>query len=198
MAAHKLNRKWIGIDITHLAIAVMKRRLQDHFPGIQIKVIGEPVDLPSAKELAKQNRYQFQWWALSLIAARPLGEKKKGADRGIDGVIPFIDDGGAKLKRVVIQVKSGGVGVRDIRELKTVSSNDPIGVLLTLEAPTHPMETEAAEAGFYESPLWQRKFPHIQILTIEEILGGKLPLMPMAAPPPKAAPLKTGRQTELL
>ena len=198
VAAHELNRKWIGIDITHLAIAVMKRRLQDHFPGIQIKVIGEPVDLPSAKELAKQNRYQFQWWALSLIAARPLGEKKKGADKGIDGVIPFIDDGGAKLKRVVIQVKSGGVGVKDIRELKTVASNDPIGVLLTLEAPTQPMETEAAEAGFYESPVWQRKFPRIQILTIEEALAGKQPLMPMATPPPKATPLKTDRQPELL
>jgi site-specific DNA-methyltransferase (adenine-specific) len=198
VAAHKLDRKWIGIDITHLAIAVMKRRLQDHFPGIQIKVVGEPIDLPSAKTLARQNRYQFQWWALSLIGARPLGEKKKGADKGIDGVIPFTDDGGAKLKRVVIQVKSGGVGVKDIRELKTVASNDPIGVLLTLEAPTQPMETEAAEAGFYESPLWQRKFPRIQILTIEAALAGKQPLMPMAAPPPKATPLKTGKQPELL
>jgi DNA modification methylase len=198
VAAHRLHRRWMGIDITHLAIAVMKRRLQDHFPGIQVKVVGEPIDLPSARTLAQQNRYQFQWWALSLVGARPLGEKKKGADKGIDGVIPFIDDGGAKLKRVVVQVKSGGVGVKDIRELKTVASNDPIGVLLTLEAPTQPMETEAAEAGFYESPLWQRKFPRIQILTIEQALAGKQPLMPMATPPPKATPLRTGKQPELL
>ncbi len=197
VAAHKLNRKWIGIDITHLAIAVMKRRLQDHFPGIQFKVIGEPVDFPSAKELAKQDRYQFQWWALSLIGARPLGEKKKGADKGTDGAIPFTDDSGTKLKRVVVQVKSGHVGVKDIRELKTVASNDPVGILLTLEEPTQPMKTEAAEAGFYESPLWQRKFPRIQILTIEEVLSGKQPNIPPPAPPPKAAPIRQSKQLRL-
>ena len=198
VAAHKLNRRWIGIDITHLAIAVMKRRLQDHFPGIQVKVIGEPADLPSAKALAKQNRYQFQWWALSLIGARPLGEKKKGADKGIDGVIPFTDDGGVKLKRVVVQVKSGHVGVRDVRELKSVASNDPIGVLLTLEPPTQPMKIEAMEAGFYESPLWQKEFPRIQILTIEEVLVGKQPAMPMRTPYPKAERLSEGKQPELV
>jgi len=198
VAAHKLNRRWIGIDITHLAIAVMKRRLQDHFPSIQVKVIGEPVDLPSAKELAKQDRYQFQWWALSLIGARPLGEKRKGADKGIDGVIPFPDDGGAKLKRVVVQVKSGHITVKDIRELKTVAGNDPIGVLLTLEHPTQPMRSEAAEAGFYESPLWQRKFPIIQILTIEEVLAGKQPNIPPPAPPPKAAPIRERKQPRLV
>jgi site-specific DNA-methyltransferase (adenine-specific) len=198
VAAHKLNRKWIGIDITHLAIAVMRRRLQDHFLGIQVNVIGEPVDLPSAKELAKQDRYQFQWWALSLIGARPLGEKKKGADKGIDGVIPFPDDGGMKLKRVVVQVKSGHISVKDVRELKTVAGNDPIGVLLTLEHSTQPMRSEAAEAGFYESPLWQRKFPKIQILTVEEIPAGKQPKIPPPAPPPKAAPIRERRQPRLV
>ncbi len=197
VAAHKLNRKWVGIDVTHLSIAVMRRRLQDHFSGIQVKVIGEPVDLPSAKQLAKQDRYQFQWWALSLIGARPVGEKKKGADKGIDGVIPFADDGGAKLKRVVVQVKSGHVGVKDIRELRTVAGNDPIGLLLTLEPPTQPMITEAAEAGFYESPIWQKRFPRIQILTIEDVFAGKQPLMPMAAPYPKAERLPDGIQAEL-
>ena len=198
VASHKLNRKWIGIDITHLAIAVMKRRLQDHFPGIQFKVIGEPVDFPSAKELAKQNRYQFQWWALSLIGARPLGEQKKGADKGIDGVIPFTDNDGAKLKRIIVQVKSGHAGVKDIRELKTVSSNDAIGLLLSLEEPTQPMKTEAVEAGFYESPLWNKKFPRIQILTIEEIFAGKQPNIPPPTPPPKAEKIKKVKQPKLM
>lgn len=198
VAAQKLNRKWIGIDITHLAIAVMKRRLKDHFSGIQIRVIGEPVDLPSAKELAKQDRYQFQWWALSLIGARPLGEKKKGADKGIDGVIPFTDDSGTRLKRVVVQVKSGHVGVKDIRELKTVTGSDPMGLLLTLNLPTQTMKTEAVEAGFYESPVWQRQFPRIQILTIEEALAGKQPVMPMSAPYPKAESIPQGEQAKLV
>jgi DNA modification methylase len=196
VAAHKLKMKWIGIDITHLSIAIMKRRLQDHFPGIQVKVVGEPVDLPSARQLAKQDRYQFQWWALSLIGARPVGEKKKGADKGIDGVIPFAEDGD-KLRRVVVQVKSGHVGVKDIRELKTVVGGDPIGVLLTLEQPSQPMITEAAEAGFYESPVWEKKFPRIQILTLEDVLAGKQPAMPMPAPYPKAGRIAEGKQTEL-
>lgn len=196
VAAHKLNRQWIGIDITHLSIAIMRRRLQDHFPGIKVKVVGEPVDLPSARQLAKQDRYQFQWWALSLIGARPVGEKKKGADKGIDGVIPFAEDGD-KLRRVVVQVKSGHVGVKDIRELKTVVGSDPIGVLLTMEEPTQPMITEAAEAGFYESVVWQKKFPRIQILTVEDVLAGKQPAMPMPAPFPKAGRIAEGKQTEL-
>jgi hypothetical protein len=167
----------------------MKRRLQDHFPGIQVKAIGEPVDLPSAKELANQkDRYQFQWWAISLIGARPLGEKKKGADKGIDGIIPFTDTPDAKLKRVVVSVKSGKVGVPALRELRGVieANNDPIGILLTLKPPTGTMVAEAAASGFYDSPLWQKQYQRIQILTIEEIFEGKQPNIPSTAPPPKA------------
>ena len=189
VAAHKLNRKWIGIDITHFAIAVVKRRLQEHFRGIQVKVIGEPVDLPSAKQLAKQDRYQFQWWALSRVDGRPLGEKKKGADKGIDGVIPFTDAPDGKLKRIVISVKSGKVGVSDLRELRGVieANNDPIGILLTLKPLTGAMVTEAAASGFYDSSLWQKQYPRIQILTLEEIFQGKQPNTPPTAPPPKAS-----------
>ena len=117
VAAQKLNRKWIGIDVTHLAINLMRVRLKDSF-SIKAEVIGEPVDLAGAKELASQpDKYQFQWWALGLIGARPAGEKKKGADKGIDGVISFIDDPTDKPKRAIVQVKSGHVHVKDIREL---------------------------------------------------------------------------------
>ena len=113
-------------------------------------------------------------------------------------MIPFPDDGGTKLKRVVVQVKSGHVGVKDIRELKTIAGNDPIGLLLTLQHPTKDMRAEAAEAGFYESPLWQKSFPRIQILTIEEILAGKQPSIPQPAPLPKAAPIHEGKQPKLV
>jgi site-specific DNA-methyltransferase (adenine-specific) len=97
-SAQKLGRKWIGIDITHLAIALQKYRLEAMFPGCKFKVLGEPKDIGAARQLATEDRYQFQWWALSLIRARPLGgqegsrEGKKGSDKGIDGVIAFIDD----------------------------------------------------------------------------------------------------------
>ena len=177
VAAQELNRRWIGIDITHLAIALMRHRLKDSF-GIDAEVVGEPVDLASAKALAHQDRYQFQWWALSLIKARPLGEKKKGADKGIDGVIYFIDDPTGKAKRAVVQVKSGHVGVNAIRELKAVAVHDALGIFITLEPPTTPMQTEAIGAGFYHSPIWNKDYPKIQILTIEELLHGKTVDMP--------------------
>ena len=173
VAAQKLNRRWIGIDITHLAINLMRNRLKESFPAIQFEVIGEPVDLAGARALAHQDRYQFQWWALGLIGARPLGEKRKGADKGIDGVIHFIDEVSGKPKRVVVQVKSGHVGVNAVRELKAVAANNAIGVLITLEPPTSPMKVEAVDASYYHSPIYDKDYPKIQILTIEELLHGK-------------------------
>ena len=178
VAAQQLNRKWIGIDITHLAINLMKRRLKDSF-GIKPEVIGEPKDLAGAKELASQkDKYQFQWWTLDLIDAHPAGEKKKGADKGIDGVIPFIDDPTGKASRIIVQVKSGHIGVNTIRELETVAKNEAIGVLITLEPPTEPMKVEAIEAGYYHSALYNKDYPKIQILTIEELFQGKKVDMP--------------------
>jgi len=182
VAAQRLNRRWVGIDITHLAVNLMRNRLKDSF-GIKAEVIGEPVDLPGAKALAHQDRYQFQWWALGLIGARPLGGKKKGADKGIDGVIHFIDEPSGKPRRVVVQVKSGHVGVNAVRELQAVAANNTIGILITLEPPTGPMKVEAVDAGFYHSPIWDKDYPKIQILTIEELLDGKMVDIPSANPP---------------
>jgi len=204
VAAQKLNRRWIGIDITHLAITLMRNRLRDSFPGIQFEVIGEPADLASAKALARQDRYQFQWWALGLIKARPLGEKKKGADKGIDGVVQFIDDPTGKPKRAVVQVKSGHVGVNAVRELKAVAAKDALGIFITLEPPTGPMQTEAVSAGFYHSPGWNKDYPKIQILTIEELLHGKIVDMPPQtqtnvtfAKAPKISTKERGKQLDM-
>jgi hypothetical protein len=178
VAAQKLNRKWIGIDVTHLAINLMRNRLKDSFPGIKFEVIGEPKDLASARALAMHDRYQFQWWALGLIGARPLGEQKKGADKGIDGVIHFIDGVGGKAKRVVVQVKSGHVGSNVVQQLKGTITNDAIGVLITLEPPTEPMKVEAISSGYYHSPIYEKDYPKIQILTVEELFQGKRIDMP--------------------
>ncbi len=175
--AERLKRRWIGIDITHLAITLMKKRLDDTF-GKELspyKVIGEPEDLSGARELFKIDPYQLQWWALGLVDGKPAGgTKKKGADRGIDGYINFFDEPG-KVKRVIISVKGGKVQSPYIRDLKGVVEREDaqIGLLITLEPPTKPMIKEAAEAGFYESPLIGKKYPKIQILTIEELIDGK-------------------------
>jgi site-specific DNA-methyltransferase (adenine-specific) len=182
-AAHKLGRTWLGIDITHLAIALQKYRLKAAFGLVDRKdydVVGEPVDLAGAQQLASEDRYQFQWWALSLIQAQPLGgdgeskRGKKGADGGIDGVIAFIDDASGKPKRVIVQVKSGHVTAATVRDLRGVVEREKaaIGVLITLEQPTAPMTTEAARAGVYQSFHWG-EFPRLQILTVEHLLSGR-------------------------
>ncbi len=183
-AAQKLGRKWVGIDITHLAIALQKYRLEAMFPGIKFnKVIGEPTDLAGARNLANKDkeRYQFQWWALSLIRAKPLGgqegskEGKKGSDKGIDGVIAFIDDATGKAKRVLVQVKSGHVRSGDIRDLRGTVQREQaaIGVFITLEEPSRDMMTEAVSAGYYHSLGWNKDYPCIQILTIDDLLHNR-------------------------
>ncbi len=190
-AAQKLNRRWIGIDITHLSIALQKYRLQDKFElvsGSDYDVIGEPVTVDAARALAhdpdNEGRYQFEWWALSLIGAKPTNGQsgsrkgKKGADRGIDGIINFFEEnasGKAIAATVVAQVKSGRVTSRDIRDLKgTVArENAAIGVFITLEKPTQAMLKEALLAGYYESPgRRDKRYRKIQILSIGDLLEG--------------------------
>ena len=173
-AAQKLDRRWIGIDITQLAISLIRYRMGDSFgKDCRFEVIGEPTSLPDATALAEQDPYQFQWWTLGLVKARPADEKK-GADRGIDGRRYFHDEGkGGKTKQIIFSVKAGKVTVSHIRDLMGVISREKaeIGAFLSLEPPTSPMRREAASAGFYKSP-WG-KHPRIQLLTIEDLLGGK-------------------------
>jgi len=175
--AQKLKRRWIGIDITHLAVTLMKHRLQDLYgPGIsaEYRVLGEPVALDDAAALAQSDPYQFQWWALGLVGARPA-EGKKGADRGIDGRIYFHDEGGGKTKQIILSVKAGKTNPAHVRDLRGVLDREgaQIGVLLTMQPPTQPMRTEAAGAGMYESPGWGRHYPRIQIITVQDLLEGK-------------------------
>ncbi len=194
--AERLHRKWIGIDVTHLAISLMNNRLKDTF-GADLspyEIIGLPGDLGGARALAEENRYQFEYWALGLVDARPARDRKKGADQGIDGVISFFDDDTNKPKRVIIQVKSGNVGASVVRDLKGVLDREKaqIGCLITLNESTKPMRTEAAEAGMYAPPNPQEPVPRLQILTIEELLAGKQLEYPSYAPATfKRAPRQT-------
>jgi site-specific DNA-methyltransferase (adenine-specific) len=179
-AAQKLQRRWIGIDITHLAISLIEKRLNDAFPGITYEVHGTPKDVGGAKALADADKYQFQWWAVSLVNAIPYGGKKKGADTGIDGHIYFKPDG-KTTEKVIVSVKGGeNVGVAMVRDLAHVVDREKakIGIFITLAEPTKPMQTEAIKVGFYDSP-FSGKFPKIQILTIEELFADKKPQIPL-------------------
>jgi hypothetical protein len=194
-AAQKLGRKWIGIDVTYLAINLIKRRLRDAF-GEEIEFVekGQPTDLGGARQLAENDKFQFQHWALSLIGARPLKEGEgKGADRGVDGLLYFYETERTDLldrikedapaarrepvhrEKIIVQVKGGGVNRGDVATLLGDVNNQKAaaGVLMTLEKPTKQMRAEAADAGRYSSKLWHDKdYPRIQILTVEGLLGG--------------------------
>lgn len=185
-AAEKLGRRWAGIDITHLSIALLKYRLEDMFSDVKYQVVGEPHDVEGARQLSRDEggRYQFQWWALSLVRAKPFGgvegsrEGKKGSDKGIDGVKNFVDDHTGQRKTVIVQVKSGQVWVSDIRDLRGTIEREKaaIGVFITLEPPSEPMNNEAMAAGFYQAAFANQKYPRIQILTIADLLDRHRPV----------------------
>jgi hypothetical protein len=218
-AAEKNGRDWIGIDVTQLAISLIKNRLQDTYgsrmkfesggarasrpsrpasspnassvtsgetpedatgtvalPNVSlVRIIGEPTTPNEAATLAEDDKYQFQWWALGLVGARPV-EQKKGADHGIDGKILFRDDPkAAKPEQIIIQVKGGKTGVKDVRDLRGVLDREraAIGILISLQPSTGPMETEAASVGFYEHKTNKQKYPRLQLRTVKELMEGK-------------------------
>jgi hypothetical protein len=194
-AAQKLGRQWIGIDITYLAINLIKRRLKDAFgEEIEFEEKGQPTDFAGATQLAENDKFQFQHWALSLIGARPLKEGDgKGADRGVDGLLYFYETERKDLinrikedapavrsepvhrEKIIVQVKGGGVNRGDVATLLGDVENQKAagGVLITLEKASKPMREEASDAGRYTSKLWHDKdYPRLQILTIEGLLNG--------------------------
>ena len=179
--AERLKRRWIGIDVTHLAVSLMKYRLQDTFRAdlSAYSVVGLPQDVESARALATESehdgRYQFEYWALGLVDARPRAAGKRGADSGVDGYINFFDDNSGKAKRIIVQVKSGSVNRGQIATLKGDMEREKaeIGVFITLRPPTEPMIQEALSAGLYSpDSLPDDDYPRVQILTIEQLLNG--------------------------
>ncbi|MGB3341280.1 MAG: DNA methyltransferase [bacterium] len=171
--AEKLKRQWIGIDVTHLAISLIKYRLADTFEyTVEYEVHGEPKDVAGAQFLAKQDPFQFESWALGLVKAKPT---QKTADRGIDGNIYFQDDPkGGPPAQIVVSVKSGTINPGVLRDLKGTVEREKaaIGILITLNEPTRGMNKEALDAGKYTSP-FGKKYDKIQILTIKELFEGK-------------------------
>lgn len=179
-AAQKLGREWIGIDVTHLAISLIEKRMKDAFPGAAFTVEGRPQDLAAALDLAERDKYQFQWWAVSLVDALPFGGKKKGADGGIDGLIYFKPDG-RRTEKALVSVKGGrNVDVKMIRDLHSAMEREkaPFGVFICAALPTGPMEREAAAVGQWENEYTGRKHPRLQILTLAELFQGKRPDIP--------------------
>lgn len=173
-AAQKLKRAWIGIDITHLAISLIEKRLKDAFGGnCAFEVHGTPKDLDSARDLARRDKYQFQWWAVSLVDARPYQGKKKGADGGIDAIKFFYDIDSKEALKIVVGVKGGMLKADDVRALNHVREREKaeIALMISLHEPTAGMRADAAAAGFLTAANG-KKYPRVQLLTIEGLLTG--------------------------
>ncbi len=175
-AAQKLKRQWIGIDITHLAISLIEKRLKDAFgQRCQFEVHGTPKDLDAARDLAERDKYQFQWWAVSLVDAQPFQGKKKGADTGIDGVKFFYDLQDDEARKIVVSVKGGHLKADDVRALNHVREREKadLGLLISLHNPTAKMKADAASAGIYHGGAdGKTQYPRLQLLTIAGLIGG--------------------------
>lgn len=176
-ASQKLERQWIGIDITHMAVTLIEKRLKDAFPGIAYEVHGVPKDADAARDLAERDKHEFQKWIVATIGGQPYKGGRKGMDRGIDGYLHFSDEN-RKSQMAIISVKGGAIKSGDIRDLKGVMDREEaaLGIFLTLREPTREMVKEAAAAGFYETG--GQKMPRLQILTAAEVINGARPKVP--------------------
>lgn len=179
-AAQRLGRKWIGIDVTHHAIDVIEGRLEERCPKSDYRVSGRPENVNEARDLARRDAYEFQWWANWLIGVQNYLEHKKGADKGIDGIIYF-RNGPRGIGKVIVSVKSGdNVGPEMIAALSgTVQREEAeLGVFVCLAEPTRRMRQDAAGSGMVSTA--QGRFQRIQIATIEDLLAGKQIPLPQA------------------
>jgi DNA modification methylase len=177
-AAQKLRRKWIGIDVTHLAIGLIERRLMEAFPGIAFDVYGVPKDVGGARDLALRDKHEFQKWITGAVEAQPYKGGKKGMDRGIDGYLNF-RDADRKPQFAIVSVKGGeNITSSMVRDLKGTVEREKaaLGLFLTLNEPTREMSREAATAGFYETG--GMRFPKLQILSVSDIFDGRRPQVP--------------------
>jgi len=202
-SAEKNGRQWIGIDIAHYAMTLIEGRLKAKYPHISYAVYGRPTDLAGARELARRDKYQFQWWAAWKLGSQTYREEKKGADRGIDGNIYF-HNGPYGVGRVIVSVKSGeNVGVQMARDLRGVIEREEaeMGILVTLADPTSPMISEASSAGFVRKSAHGR-LPRLQIVTVADLLEGKMPKLPPLPQPARmqvtAHKRKDGDQLEMI
>ena len=197
-AAQKLNRHWLGIDVTWLAIDFVEKRLKSKYGSKVIgkyEVHGKPYDVASAQALANKSKKEFEIWAVTSVGAAP-----REHDGGVDGIMGFVEKD-KKIRTIIVQVKGGDVlnpgMVRDL--IGTVKKEGAaIGLLITLKEPTAGMMKLAVHSEPYKSELWDKEFPSIQIRTIEELFNGKGFDLPPTQSPLKNAQLAKEQGQQIL
>ena len=200
-AAQKLRRHWVGIDVTYLAIDLIRKRLR-HSYGEQIEgtyeVHGIPTDVQGAEALFNENPFDFERWAVSLVNGQP-NEKQVG-DRGIDGRIRFNSDKD-QIGTVVVSVKGGKqLNPAMVRDLDgTVNhAKAELGLLIVLSKPTKGMIEASEHSGSYVNTLTGTTYPKVQIVSVEDLMAGRWPNLPTAILPYiQAAPKKDHEEVSL-
>lgn len=179
IASEKLDRKWIGIDITYLAVDVLKQRIEKDFneeEDVDFEIKGEPEGMAGAERLAEENKSEFQKWIISKIGGTP--NEDMSGDEGIDGFLYF-KDGGKDRVAIIQETVSKSVSPGKVRDFKGTMERDnaPMGVFITMKEPTKGMKKEANTAGTYEDS-FGNEYPRIQFITVEEIMEGEKPDIP--------------------
>lgn len=188
-AAQKLGRQWIGIDITHLAIGLVEKRLREGYgEAAQWETIGVPKDLASAQKLAVDDPHQFQAWITLQLGGWPWMGGKKGGDKGVDGYFYYVGEGG-QTETGVISVKAGQninpSMVRDLGDVMTTGGHK-LGLFVTAALPTRGIEEHAASKGLVETEFG--RFPALQIFTLAELFQDRRPKLPPLVSPNRRAP----------
>jgi site-specific DNA-methyltransferase (adenine-specific) len=178
-AAQKLGRQWIGIDVTHLAIGLIEKRMREGYgDDLHFETIGSPKDLASAQRLAVDDPHQFQHWITLKLGGYPWMGGKKGGDKGVDGYFYYLGEGGV-TETGVISVKAGGnVNPNMVRDIGRVMARDghKLGLFVTATLPTKGMVEEANSHGLIETEFG--RFPALQTYTLAELFGDIRPKLP--------------------
>jgi DNA modification methylase len=185
-AAQKLGRRWIGMDVTTLAIDLIDARLRHTYTESvrdSYEILGIPKDLTGAQALFKRSPFEFERWCVMLVDGQP-NEKQVG-DKGIDGVVRVPIDGRGNSEKILVSVKGGATNPGHVRDLvgTIASQKAAAGVFICMNKPTKGMLDAANHSGAWKHPANGQVFPKVQIITVEELLAGKRPNLPTALLP---------------
>ena len=174
-AAEGLNRRWIGIDISPVAVSLIQKRLKEIYGKSlsEYEVRGIPKDEASAIRLWQQNPFAFQDWWITEFCAFSTTFGKKGADKGVDGIALYQIDNDGNTIKAAFQVKGGKVGSKDIDALRGAMEKQhcELGVFLSIGPLTKPMADTVSMSGVVSTPGFE--YPKLQLLTLAEFFSDK-------------------------
>lgn len=194
-AAQKLDRRWIGIDITTIAVDLIDARLRLTY-GESVKssykIHGIPQDAAGAQALFKYSPFEFERWVVMLLDGTP--NQKQVGDKGSDGVIRFLLDAKGATGRAIISVKGGATNPGHVRDLvgSVQSQGAELGVFVCMAKPTKGMLDAANHSGIYAHPADKKQYPRVQIVTVEQLLNGESPRLPVTLLPYVQAQKRSG------